>query len=73
MLKNYTGFLKQQTKKKNILNNIKKKISDITNLNNLQKCIVECYNSIANDTFVVREKFKRINNNVHRYYLFIKK
>ena len=66
-------FFKTTDKKKNILNNIKKKISDITNLNNLQKCIVECYNSIANDTFVVREKFKRINNNVHRYYLFIKK
>jgi len=66
-------FFKTTDTKKNTLNNIKKKITSISDLNNLQKCVVECYNNIVDDCFYIKEKFKKVNNNVHRYYSFIKK
>ena len=65
----YYIFKNTMIKSKNILA-IKKNISEIINLNLLQKFIAECYNHICNNTIKIISKPKKIKNVLKSYYIF---
>ncbi len=54
------------------MKSIKNKLTDIINLNLLQKFVADCYNSISEDAIKIIYHRKKINQHVkEKYYTFI--